>query len=180
MPEKAPWIKRRFTFDTPLSMFPNILERLRGTPARIEDLVRDISQGKAMKRIDGRWSIQENIGHLIEVEDLWLGRLDDFADGIAVLRPADMKNRRTDAAEYNKQELREILKAFRRIRTHFIQRLESMDEEAIGRMSHHPRLNQPMKIPDMMFFASEHDDHHIVRIAELLRELELNHREDEV
>jgi hypothetical protein len=75
--EKSPWVERRFTFDLPVSMFPNILERLRGTPARIEDRIGGVSPEVLQKRHGTAWTIQENIGHLIEVEDLWLGRLDE-------------------------------------------------------------------------------------------------------
>ena len=39
MPQKLLWIERRFTFDLPISMFPNVLERLRGTPARVADRI---------------------------------------------------------------------------------------------------------------------------------------------
>lgn len=33
------WFDRKFTFDLPASMYPNVVERLRGTPARLEDIV---------------------------------------------------------------------------------------------------------------------------------------------
>ncbi len=42
----------------------------------------------------------------------------------------------------------------------------------IGRSAHHPRLNRPMRILDLMVFAAEHDDHHLARISELLRAME--------
>ena len=76
MGERIPWIKRTFDFDLPVELWPEILERLRGTPARVEDLVRGLSV-EALTWHDGKgWSMQENIGHLMNVEELWLGRLD--------------------------------------------------------------------------------------------------------
>ena len=39
------WTDRRFTFDLPEALFPVVIERLRGTPARIEDKVRGLSPG---------------------------------------------------------------------------------------------------------------------------------------
>jgi uncharacterized damage-inducible protein DinB len=164
---KLPWIERRFTFDMPVSMFPNVLERLRGTPARVEERVRDLSPDMLRRRTGDSWSIQEIIGHLVEVEALWLGRLDDFAAGLETLRPADMENRRTYAARYNERDLHEILQEFRRVRGSFVERLESLDEATIERRVHHPRLDQPMRVLDMMVFAAEHDDHHLARISEL-------------
>ncbi len=49
MPQKTPWIERRFTFDMSLSMFPNVLERLRGTPARVQDRVGGLAPDQLQK-----------------------------------------------------------------------------------------------------------------------------------
>ncbi len=43
MPTKLPWIERKFVFELPPAMFPNVLERLRGTPARVEERVASLS-----------------------------------------------------------------------------------------------------------------------------------------
>jgi uncharacterized damage-inducible protein DinB len=171
MPEKTPWIERRFTFDMPLAMFPNVIERLRGTPARMEERIRGVPAETLRKRLDDSWSIQEIIGHLIEVEGLWLGRLDDFDAGLQSLRPADMSNRSTEEADYNTKDLPAVLSGFREVRGEFVRRLEAMDDRAASRVAHHPRLDQPMRILDLMIFAAEHDDHHLVRITEMLRVL---------
>jgi uncharacterized damage-inducible protein DinB len=167
--KRTQWVARRFSFDLSVSMFPNILERLRGTPPRLEDRVQNLPSPMLTRRAGHAWSIQENAGHLIEVEALWLGRLDDFAAGAEVLRPADMENRRTDAADYNEKPLADILAAFRSVRSGFVQRLEALDREAIETPILHPRLNQPMRILDMMVFAAEHDDHHLAGITALMR-----------
>lgn len=167
--KQMPWIQRQFRFDLPVSLFPGVLERLRGTPARIEDRIRTLSTEVLTDRDDVAWSIQENIGHLIEVEALWHGRLDDFAAGLEVLRPADMGNRRTDATDYNSRSIDGIISGFRATRARLVERLEELDDAAIERPALHPRLNQPMRVLDMMVFAAEHDDHHLARIGELIR-----------
>lgn len=168
MPEKSPWIERRFTFDMPLSLFPNVLERLRGTPARVEDRTRRLTAEQLRRRPGDSWSIQETVGHLIEVEVLWVGRLDDFDEGLERLRPADMSNKSTDAADFNARDPAEVLAGFRKSRDEFVRRLEELDDEAIERTALHPRLDQPMRILDLMVFAAEHDDHHLARITEIL------------
>lgn len=174
MPEKSPWIERQFIFDLPVSMFPNVLERLRGTPARVQDRVAGLTPDQLQKRFDDAWSIQETIGHLIKVEGLWIGRLDDFAQGLKELRPADMSNRRTEDEDFNSQEAAAVLAGFGQTRGEFVQGLEQLPDEAIGRAAHHPRLDQPMRILDLMVFAAEHDDHHLARITEILRLLAKN------
>ena len=169
--KRMPWIERRFSFDLPVSVLPNVIERLRGTPERIDERLRGLARECLTHRIDGSWSIQENIGHLIDVELLWHGRLDDFDAGLATLRPADMTNQRTVQAEYNVRPITEILDQFRVSRMRLVERLEGLDEAAAGRSAMHPRLARPMRVIDMTVFAAEHDDHHLARVTELLRVL---------
>jgi hypothetical protein len=37
----------------------------------------------------------------------------------------------------------------------------------VQRTGLHPRLNQPMRVIDLILFIAEHDDHHLARITEL-------------
>jgi uncharacterized damage-inducible protein DinB len=165
------WTDRRFTFDLPEELFPEIVERLRGTPARIEDKVRPLSPALLTRRNGEAWSIQEHIGHLLDLDELHKGRLDDFLAGAAVLRPADVRNPRTWEAQHNERPIAEILSAFRGERERFVARLDAWDRSLLSRTSLHPRLNQPMRVIDMAFFTAEHDDHHLARMTELARRL---------
>jgi len=161
------WTERKFTFDSPLWMFPVYVDRLAGVPARIEDKVRPWPREILTTRLDGEWSIQEHIGHLLDLESLGMGRLDDYDAGREVLRAADMTNRRTHEAQHNAQPVEAILAEFRAARGEFIARLETLDEKQIARSARHPRLNVPMRVVDLISFISEHDDHHLVRMNEL-------------
>jgi uncharacterized damage-inducible protein DinB len=163
------WFDRRFTFEVPEELFPEIVERLRGTPARIEDKVRSLSPAVLTRRDGGAWSIQEHIGHLLDLDELHAGRLDDFLAGAAVLRPADLSNRKTWEANHNARPIEDLLREFRRERERFVARLDAWDENLISLTALHPRLNQPMRVIDMIFFTAEHDDHHLARMTELAR-----------
>ena len=79
--------QRTFDFGFPADLFPELIERLRGTPARLADLAR-LGPEVLTRRDDSTWSIQENVGHLADLESLFTGRLDDFAAGTDTLRPA--------------------------------------------------------------------------------------------
>jgi len=166
---KARWTDRRFHFDLPESLFPVVVERLRGTPARIEDKVRHLSPAVLTRRDGDAWSIQEHIGHLLDLDELHTGRLDDFLAGAPVLRAADMTNRKTREADHNRRAIEEILRDFRRERERFVARLDAWDEGLVSLTALHPRLEQPMRVLDMAFFTAEHDDHHLARMTELER-----------
>jgi uncharacterized damage-inducible protein DinB len=164
-----PWFERKFDFDLPVWMFPNVLERLRGTPARLEETLAGLTAATLTRRQDDEWSIQENAGHLWDMEALWLGRLDDLLAGAEYLRVADLTNQKTYDAQHNAHSLEAILAAFRRERLAFVRRLDDLTEGDITRTALHPRLKQPMRVLDHIYFVAEHDDHHLAQISRLKR-----------
>ncbi len=176
MVERILWFEREFSFGLPVWMYPNVLERVRGTPARLEDLVRPLT-AEILVRRDGerRWSIQEHAGHLLDLEPLGMRRLDDFEQGREVLHAADVENRKTQEADHNSKRIEEILASFRRERMEFVARLDDYDEAFVQRTALHPRLRQQVRPLDLAFFIAEHDDHHLASISELIRTFRLEH-----
>ncbi len=146
-------------------MFPLILERLRGTAARLQEMTASLSREQLTKRKGEAWSIQEHVGHLIDLDELHLGRIDDYINNLPVLRAADMSNKKTYEADHNKAELKNLLATFREEREHFIQRILTLDPLQV---SQHPRLKKPMRVVDMAFFVAEHDDQHLAIMRELI------------
>ncbi len=136
---------------------------------RLEELVRGLSRDVLTRRDDDKWSIQEHAGHLWDVEALWDGRLDDFEAGLDELRPADLENRKTHEANHNDSDIEALLKGFRGAREAIVERLDFYDERFVERSALHPRLEQPMRVLDLVVFVAEHDDHHLARIRELTR-----------
>ncbi len=163
------WFERRFAFDLPVGAYLVILERLRGTPARLEERVRGLSQAVLTRRQGDRWSIQENVGHLGDLEPLWARRLEDFLAGRDALCAADLTNRTTHEANHNASRLEVLLAAFRTARLGFVRRLEQADEATVVRSARHPRLDVPMRLIDHGLFVAEHDDHHLACIGQLVR-----------
>jgi hypothetical protein len=169
MVERTEWIKRQFTFGLPLGMYPNVVERVRGTPARLEDLTRSLAPETLTRRDGDKWSIQEQAGHLLDLEPLGMGRLDDFEAESETLRAADMENRKTHEANHNANTIQNILAAFRDERMAFVKRLDGYDGAFVERTALHPRLNEKIRVIDLASFIAEHDDHHLARVSELKR-----------
>lgn len=165
---QTPWLEHRFNFDFPVGHMPMVIARLRGTPARLEETLGAVSREILVRRPPDGWSLQEHAGHLLTVEELFIGRLDDFEQNVEVLRAADMRNAATRAAAFNDSALDEILAAFRRRRGEFVRRLQGYSAAEAGRAILHPRLGVPMRSIDNAFFAAEHDDHHLARMIALL------------
>jgi len=163
------WTDRTFQFNFPVEVFPEMIERVRGTPARLEDRLRSLAPKILTKRDGERWSMQENAGHLLDLESLFSQRLDEYLAGAEVLHAADMSNRKTYEAEHNQVSIDLILTEFRKQRAMLTNRLDSLESETFVVVAHHPRLDVPMRLVDMLFFQSEHDDFHLARISELIR-----------
>jgi uncharacterized damage-inducible protein DinB len=169
MPVCRRWFDRRFELGLPPEAIPEIIERLRGTPARLEERLREVPPQVLTERYEGKWSIQENAGHLLDIEPLWDGRLDDLLAGAQELRSWDLTNRKTDEANHNSRPYEEILTAFRKARHRIVRRLEELEDAQLSATALHPRLRKPMTAADLFFFVAEHDDHHLARITNILK-----------
>ena len=94
------WTDRRFDFSFPLELYPELLERLRGTPARVTERLEHVAPELRVRRPGQAWSIQEHAGHLADLdESLFLPRVEEYLLGVDRLRAADMTNRATAAAQ---------------------------------------------------------------------------------
>jgi uncharacterized damage-inducible protein DinB len=168
MMKRLSWFERKFHFDLTYENFGSVLKNLREKPELIARLVSSLPVEILTKKIENRWSIQENIGHLFDLEELHEGRIDDFIAGKEMLRPADLNNRKTDQANHNSKSIEELVSQFKYARENFVKRLKHLDRKTLERNSIHPRLNQPMRPIDMAQFVLEHDEHHIETIKELI------------
>jgi hypothetical protein len=57
--KRTKWVEREFEFNLPVGVFPCVLERLRGTPARLEELARGLPKEALTARRGGKWSAQD-------------------------------------------------------------------------------------------------------------------------
>ena len=162
------WFERKFEFSFPVEQHPNLGVRLRGTPARLEEMLREAPHDLLVRRPGDKWSAQEHAGHLLDLESLWMARVNDYLAGGETLTAADLSNRKTHEANHNARPLREILAEFRIARLQLVDRVEAFQTEVFARSMLHPRLKKPMRLVDHLCFAAEHDDHHLARIWELL------------
>lgn len=169
MSQVPKWFERKFDLSFPVEMYPNLCARLRGTPVRMEELVRSIPHEILIRKAEASWSAQENAGHLLDLEPLWLARVEDYVAGTETLTATDLSNRKTGEADYNARRVEDILASFRTARNKLMNRLEVLETNLYSRTALHPRLKTPMRLVDHLYFVAEHDDHHLARIWELAR-----------
>jgi DinB superfamily len=162
------WIERKFEFPKQPGFCPNIRIRLRGTPARISDLLQHHSREVLILKPESKWSAQEHVGHLLDVEDLSRIHISDFLRCSNELTPPTITNRNTDEKNYNAQDIARVLSSFREARQATLDILEEIEIGTITHLIAHPRLKKQMRLVDYLYLVAEHDDHHLASIWQLV------------
>ena len=168
-PPVFPWFERSFPQQLDPRLLPAIVERLADTPLRLRAKVAKLPAGLLRLNPAGKWSIQEHIGHLLDLEPLWQGRWVDITHDAATMREADLTNRKTHEAGHNDRPLDVLLDEFEQARRASVVQLLQFRTKDLLMSSLHPRLQQPLNVTGLAFFVAEHDDHHLAlmsRVAE--------------
>ena len=164
--KQLPWFERNLKFGLPAIMLPYYLERLNGTYVRIQFKVKGVTNDILSNRLDNKWSVKQNIGHLAEVDLINNRRIDEMLAGKEMLSPAVFEPK-----DYNPWPIEEVLELFLKNRRDNIKKYESLSETDLKKSSIHPRLKVPMTPVDLAWFDAEHDDHHMVRMNEIINAL---------
>lgn len=158
------WFERSFTFGLPAGMLPFCLERLEGTLPRIEQKVRGVSSQVLSHQPGGKWSVKQTLGHLAEVDEIALMRIEEIINGVSVMSPAVFEPKQN----YNAMEIDQVIALFAGARRKNLDRYRLLTEQELIRSSLHPRLKVKMTPVDLAWFDAEHDDHHLVGISDLI------------
>jgi uncharacterized damage-inducible protein DinB len=163
--KRTPWFERRFAPIDDNGLLSGILERLDGTPARLTALLetRDVAAAA-----QPGWSPAQELGHLIDLEPLWLARVRDIVDGRSELTVADLTNRATHEGDHGRWPLEALAVRFEAERDRLVTVLRALTPADLERSARHPRLGTPMRVVDLAYFVAEHDDHHMARLRELV------------
>lgn len=161
---RTPWFDRHFPSIEDNGVLPGILERLEGTAPRLRSLLSGVERASP---VDAGWTIAQEVGHLIDLEPLWLTRAHDIIRGQADLTVADLGNRATHEGDHDQWPVRQLVERFERARRALVSALREASESDLERSARHPRLGTPMRLIDLAYFVAEHDDHHLARLREL-------------
>jgi hypothetical protein len=165
--QQLKWVDRKFDFGFRKEYLPFLIECIKSTAPRIEELVKGISEENLAKQLNNQWSIKEHIGHLIDLEELHEARIEQFAKGLIELQAADMSNKKTHEASHNLKSISELIVAFRKVRANFIFKVETFEEDKLVYKALHPRLQKEITLVDLVYFVGEHDNHHLTLISQI-------------
>lgn len=167
MLERQKWTDHQFHLGIDIGWTQNVLSRLEDAAVRIEQHCLNLNKIQLTEKIEDAWSIKEHIGHLTDLEELWIARFQEFHKKSKELVGADMSNQKTKASNHNQQSLDTLLNDFQTARKKLIEFYHTLNEESQQHQALHPRIKQLMRPVDLLFFIAEHDDHHITSIIEI-------------
>ena len=127
----------------------------------MDEAVRGLSRDRLIAKPEGKWSIQENAGHLLDEEILFRVRLREFLVGAQFLTPAPYA---TGELTHNNVVIESILDRSRQARAEDVEEIAALRPDDFARTAWHGRLQVSMRLVDHLFFFTEHDDHHLARI----------------
>jgi uncharacterized damage-inducible protein DinB len=162
--KRTAWFQRKFLPITDNGLFPCILERLEGTSVRLRHKIDGI-EGDLTAAHHEKWSIHQEIGHLIDLESLWHTRALQIINGEKNLLIADLTNQKTHLADHNECNIYDLIYTFEKERKQLLHTLRQITDADLEKNATHPRLGTPMKLIDLAFFVAEHDDHHLAQIT---------------
>lgn len=164
MTTEIPWFERNLIFDKPKEMLPYFLERLEGTIFRLEAKVSGLPQSLLTTQVNNKWSVHQNIGHLAEVDEVANRRIDEMIMGVTIMSPAVFEPKQ----DYNGMTTDQVLSHFEKVRMENLAKYKSLRVEDLDKASIHPRLNVRMTPVDLAWFDAEHDDHHLMKISQII------------
>jgi uncharacterized damage-inducible protein DinB len=162
------WFDRKFEFGFGMERYDSLHERLQNAPVRYKQEVLDLPE-KILQLTEGKWSVKENIGHLLLLEPLWYIRFKEIQEGRTEMSPADLNNTATHESSFNDIVIQTLIERFTKTRNKTMNFLNDLKQDAFLQSSVHPRLQRPMRIIDMMHFVAEHDDHHLHTIRTIIK-----------
>jgi uncharacterized damage-inducible protein DinB len=162
MIHQTAWTERKFEFNQPIGVFPITVERLRGTPIRLQAMLTNATNENLTQKAGDKWSLIEQVNHLCNCEEIWLGRVRDILDHKEIFE------RRTLKTDLQSEQIETLLRNFSAARHKLISLVENMDEQTASLTINHPRLQRPIRLIDTLFSTAEHDDHHLAKIRELV------------
>lgn len=162
------WFERKFDFSFGVDEYPAIYKRLQQAPDILASILSHTPDHILSQQPGGKWSVKEHTGHLSILEALWRARIHDILQKKPMLTPTDLNNTATSEAGFNQFSITELLRKFSEERRKTLSLLDSIIIADQTHTSLHPRMQQSMRMIDIVYFTAAHDDHHIAIIQELI------------
>ncbi|MFN6379964.1 MAG: DinB family protein [Flavobacteriales bacterium] len=145
------------------------IDQLISFPSSLGQTLENLPKSLLLERPDQKWSIQTHAGHLLTMESLWIGRLDDFFLERPTLRPWNGTNADTDAAQFDLQNITQILDDFASIRLAHLNMIKENLSLLSPRSCLHERSGKQLTFQDHLKWIVNHDQEHLKIINDRIK-----------
>ena len=144
----------------------NLGEQLTGQLEEMEQLLGPVSDRAALARYaDGKWSVKEVLGHLIDAERIFSYRLFRIARGDGTPLSGFDENAYVPAGNFDRRPLRVLLDEFRAVRVSTAALMEGLPPESWTRRG--TAADKPISVRALAYIIIGHANHHMGVLREL-------------
>jgi hypothetical protein len=147
--------------------FHDNIQRLVAFPQQLMQVVEALTEAQLRFKPANEWSVIENIGHLIDIDELYVGRVDRI---LAEERPAFPRfepDPIVAAKGYQQMNSHDVLQQFITTRQATIDGLSTIEPDELGRAGIHAVYGE-MTLQRLVEQLANHDQKHLVQIHETL------------
>ncbi len=138
----------------------NPIELMESQKIEISSLLSGLSEAKANYRYaEGKWSIKEVLGHLIDSERVFCYRAVAIARGETQSLPGFEQDDYVHYGNFDSRELSDLLDEYQKVREATIPLLKSFDEKDYDKRG--VANNNPLTVRAVMFLIPGHEKHHL-------------------
>lgn len=124
------------------------------------DLLNNISDEKANKSYaEGKWSIKEVLGHLIDTERVMSYRSLAIARGERQSLPGFEQDDYVKEADFNSRKINDLLEEYKTVRESTVSLFKTFNENIYDKKG--TANNSPVTVRAIMFMIPGHEKHHI-------------------
>lgn len=150
-----------------ISLVPNqnIIQLFEQTQADMQSLLNNIADKKANFRYqEGKWTIKEVIGHIMEIEHVFAYRALTISRGDKTNLPGMNQNQWMENNNYTPRSISNLLTEFNAVRNSTIQLFGNMNEEMINQFG--TVSGSKISVKALAYLIIGHQLHHIHIIKE--------------
>jgi uncharacterized damage-inducible protein DinB len=151
--------------------YPSLPERLLTQYKALPSIIAPLSEEQLRRQPQpGKWSVHENIAHLVSYQPQFISRLQRVLDTEEPLFERYVGDDDPNFLYWRKQSLSTLLEELESDRQQIIQLLQGLTTEQLQRTGRHVTYGK-LTVPDWTEFFLLHEAHHLFTIFKLTRSL---------
>jgi hypothetical protein len=150
-----------------MKLYPSLVSRLANQHEAISSIIASVNEAKLKKEIrPGKWSIHENIVHLVKYQPVFIDRLHIILTHPEPMFEAYVADNDPEFEEWKKWDSERLMNALQKDRQAILQLVTALPDEKLARVGIHKKFGR-LSIVQWTEFFLLHEAHHMFTIFQL-------------